>query len=226
MSQPGTSGSIRVFVIARPMHAWGLAHMLQSAGDRLVLAGTAADPSEAARLAGRHEADVILALLEQAVEFEEIARLLDGVPAKLVVLTACRDTAVLDQAVMAGARGVLRTDDPPAALLKALERVHAGELWIDRVATGRIFLAMARQKAAEGSDPERNRISTLTQRERQTIAAITCDAKAPAKVVAARMCISEHTLRNHLTSIYSKLELSNRVDLYAFATRHHLTSLR
>jgi DNA-binding CsgD family transcriptional regulator len=81
---------------------------------------------------------------------------------------------------------------------------------------------MARQKAAERNDPEKSKIATLTMRERQTIAAVASDAAAPGKVIAGRLCISEHTLRNHLTSIYNKLGLSNRLDLYAYATRHSL----
>jgi DNA-binding CsgD family transcriptional regulator len=63
-------------------------------------------------------------------------------------------------------------------------------------------------------------------RERQTIAAVSSDVAAPAKVIARKLCISEHTLRNHLTSIYSKLEVANRLDLYAYATRNRLTELR
>jgi two-component system, NarL family, nitrate/nitrite response regulator NarL len=133
---------------------------------------------------------------------------------------------LIDKMVLAGARGVVRTTDPPAALLKAIEKVEAGELWIDRGATSRIFLEMARQKAAEGNNPEKTKIATLTTRERQAIAAVAGDAAAPAKVIARRLCISEHTLRNHLTSIYSKLELTNRLDLYAYATRHRLTESR
>lgn len=225
MSQAQLGGAIGVFIVASPIHACGLTHMVQSASGTLTVVGTARDTPHARTQDARIDAQVILALLEQGDELAHVPDLLRGASGKLLVLTACRESELLDKAVLGGARGVLRTDDPPAALLKAIERVHAGELWIDRVATGRIFLAMARQKAAEGNDPERTRIATLTQRERQTIAAITCDAKAPAKVIAARMCISEHTLRNHLTSIYSKLELSNRLDLYAFATRHHLDSL-
>ena len=81
---------------------------------------------------------------------------------------------------------------------------------------------MARQKAAEGNDPEKTKIATLTSRERQTIAAVASDASAPAKVIAERLCISEHTLRNHLTSIYGKLDVSSRLGLYAYATRHSL----
>jgi DNA-binding CsgD family transcriptional regulator len=81
---------------------------------------------------------------------------------------------------------------------------------------------MARQSAAHANDPERLKIATLTARERQTIAAVAGDAAAPGKVLAGRLCISEHTLRNHLSAIYGKLGLSNRLDLYAYATKHQL----
>jgi len=141
----------------------------------------------------------------------------------MLVLTGSRDTALLDRVVLAGVRGIVKKGDPPSILLKAIEKIHEGELWIDRGATSRIFMEMARQKAAEGNDPEKSKISTLTTRERQTIAAVASDASVPAKVIAGRLCISEHTLRNHLTSIYGKLGLANRLDLYAYATRHSLT---
>jgi two-component system, NarL family, nitrate/nitrite response regulator NarL len=123
---------------------------------------------------------------------------------------------------MTGVRGVVKKCEPPQILLKAIERVHEGELWIDRGAAGRIFLEMARLKVAQRNDPQQLQIATLTSRERQTIAAVAGDASAPGKVIASRLCISEHTLRNHLTSIYSKLGLSNRLDLYAYAARHNL----
>jgi DNA-binding NarL/FixJ family response regulator len=142
--------------------------------------------------------------------------------AKILVLTGSADLAMLDRAVLAGARGIVKKREPPAALLKAIEKVHEGELWIDRGATSRIFMEMARQKASGRNDPEKSKIATLTMRERQTIIAVASDAAAPGKVIAGRLCISEHTLRNHLTSIYSKLGLSNRLDLYAYASRHSL----
>ena len=57
----------------------------------------------------------------------------------------------------------------------------------------------------------------LTPKERKTVAEVGRDAGASSQEIAARLHISEHTLRNHLTSIYAKLELSSRVELYAFA---------
>src|SRR4051794_9088381 len=108
---------------------------------------------------------------------------------------------------MAGVRGAVRTGEAPPTLLKAIDNIHEGEFWIDQAATTRMFMEMARQKAADRRDPEKSKIATLTNRERQIIAALGSDASAPAKVIAGRLRISEHTLRNHLTSIYRKLAL-------------------
>jgi two-component system, NarL family, nitrate/nitrite response regulator NarL len=214
---------VQVYVIAPPVACWGLERLVQTAHPRLELAGTASSIAEALPAITRRTPDVIVADIDG--ELDSLTQLRHGTPANILVLAGSHDCAGLDKAVLAGVRGVVKKSDPPSILLKAIEKVHEGELWIDRGATSRIFLEMARQKAAQGSDPDKTRIATLTSRERQTIAAVASDASAPAKVIARRLCISEHTLRNHLTSIYSKLGLSNRVDLYAYATKHRLDRL-
>lgn len=213
---------VRVFLVAPPLVSWGLERLLASAHPRFELMGTAAGLEEALPLLGRQPIDLVLLDLDGSESAEVMEDLHQRTQAKTLMITASRDQAMLDLAVLAGVRGVLKRNDAPATLLKAIEKVHEGELWIDRHATGRIFMEIARQKAADSSDPEKLRISTLTARERQTIVAVASDASVPAKVIAGRLCISEHTLRNHLTSIYSKLNVSNRLDLYAYATRHRL----
>jgi len=79
-----------------------------------------------------------------------------------------------------------------------MECILAGELWIDRQATGRIFLALAQHKR-QALDPQRKRMQQLTTREQQIVAAVGADPAAPGKVLAQRLHISENTLRNHLT---------------------------
>lgn len=217
---------VQVYLIAPPMVCWGLERLVQSAHPHMELVGTGCAIDSSLVALEKYPPDVVVIAMESEDDLPHLASLQSQCTAKLLVVTGSHDNALLDKAVLAGARGVIRTSDPPNALLKAIEKVEAGELWIDRSATSRIFLEMARQKAAEGNDPERTKIATLTTRERQTIAAVAGDASAPAKVIARRLCISEHTLRNHLTSIYSKLELSSRLDLYAYATRHRLTDSR
>lgn len=213
---------VRVHLIAPPMMAWGLERLVQSAHPHIEFAGSSPSIIHALESLEKQPPDVVVADVEEPDDFDRLAQLHERIGSSLIVVTGSHDTSLLDKAVLAGVRGVVRTNEPPGTLLKAIEKVHEGELWIDRGTTSRIFIAMARQKAAQGDDPEKTRIATLTMRERQTVVAVASDAKAPAKVIARRLCISEHTLRNHLTSIYSKLELSNRVDLYAFATRHQL----
>lgn len=221
--QPVSPPSIRVFVVAHSLIRWGLDRLVESSSPRCELLGGAAQLAVSVPLLERHHADVIIDAVAH-VGTDELASFCAMGLGKVILVTNSNDHAWVDGAILAGVRGVIRTDDPPQALLKAIDKVHAGELWIDRAATGRIFMKMARHRAANDDDPERSKIATLTLRERQTIAALASDASVPGKVIAQRLCISEHTLRNHLTAIYNKLDVCNRVDLYAYATRHGLAS--
>jgi DNA-binding CsgD family transcriptional regulator len=82
----------------------------------------------------------------------------------------------------------------------------------------RLLMTLGRSKAAH--DPERDKIARLTRKERLTIAEIARDASASTSAIAERLCISENTLRNHLTSIYAKLNVPNRIGLLDYANRH------
>lgn len=211
---------IRVFVIAAPLLRWGLERLV-SESPRFELTGGASDAREAALQPEECAADVVV-YAATTIAIEEIGLLCANRQHRLLLVIQSQPHALVDAAVLAGASGIVATTEPPHVLVKAIERVHAGELWLDRAATGRLFLEMARRKSAQTEDPEQGKIATLTLRERQTIAAMSIHAGAPGKVIAQRLCISEHTLRNHLTSIYDKLGVANRVDLYAYAARHRL----
>jgi two-component system nitrate/nitrite response regulator NarL len=216
---------VNVFVIAMPLVCWGLERLVRSASPRMEVVGTGSDLAESLAALQRLEPHVVVLAID-GIPTEALADACGKSTGKLLLVTSSSDHAWMDSAVMAGVRGIVRTGEPAESLVKAIEKVDGGELWIDRGATSRIFMEMARQKAADRSDPDRSKIATLTLRERQTIAAVASDASAPGKVIADRLCISEHTLRNHLTSIYNKLGVCNRLDLYAFATRHRLNELR
>jgi DNA-binding NarL/FixJ family response regulator len=204
------------------MLAWGLERMLQSAHPRFEVVGSAGTLAQAEETLRRTKPDVVVLDFDGGYGNEAIVEVMTWTRANLVALTSSRDQEMLDSLVVTGVRGVVRKNEAPAALLKALEKVHEGELWIDRGAAGRIFMELARQNVARAKDPEMLKIATLTARERQTILAVASDSAAPGKVIARRLCISEHTLRNHLSAIYDKLGLVNRLDLYAYATRHRL----
>jgi two-component system nitrate/nitrite response regulator NarL len=214
--------AIQVAVVAPAMLAWGLERMLQGAHPRFEVVASVGSLAQAEQNLRNSTPDIVVLDLDGGYGSEAIREVLTWTRANLVALTSSRDQEMLDQLVVLGVRGVVRKNEAPAALLKALEKVHEGELWIDRGAAGRIFVELARQNAARAKDPELLKIASLTARERQTILAVASDSAAPGKVIARRMCISEHTLRNHLSAIYDKLGLVNRLDLYAYATRHRL----
>ncbi len=218
----GRAHSIRVHLVALPLMRWGLERLVQAAHPQFEVVSGADSVAESLPLLARQSVDVVVLDLDGEDGLQAVAQLNARCGAKIIVLAATPDVALLDKMVMTGVRGVLKKSEPPQVFLKAIEKVHAGELWIDRGAAGRIFLEMARQRAAQTNDPHTVKIATLTARERQTIAAVAGDTSARGKAIAGRLCISEHTLRNHLTSIYSKLGLSSRLDLYAYAAKHSL----
>ena len=216
--------SIRVILIAPQLTCWGLQQLVQS-WPSLALVHTS--PELAAAMQGAWPAaDVAVVEFDDRGAIGILLEFLTFSRSRVVVLTGLADLGAFDQAVVSGLHGIVRKSEAPAVLLKAIEHVHQGELWIDRGATSRLFMEVVRQKGAYQENPELTKIALLTHRERQAIAALVADTSAPCKVIASRLCISEHTLRNHLSSIYNKLRLSNRLALYAFATRHRLDKPR
>ena len=219
----GANPVIQVQLVALPLVAWGLSRLVESAAPQLALAGSVDSVAAYLLSLPQSAADVLVLDLDGEEGTESLADLHSQTKAIILVISSSRDHALHDSAVLSGARGVMDKREAAPTLLKAIEKVHEGQMWIDRNATSRIFLDLARKKAASAKDPEQQRITSLTRRERQTIAAMAGDASAPGKLVAERLHISEHTLRNHLTWVYSKLGLTNRVDLYAYAHRHGLS---
>ncbi|NIC41787.1 response regulator transcription factor [Aquabacterium sp. A08] len=218
------SAPARVMVVALPLSAWGLARLIETEPVRMHCVGMVSSAAEGVLQVRQLRPDVVVYDLDGEDDTEALADLHAQTEAKVLAVTSSPHTAVHDNAVLAGARGVVAKREGPEVLLRAIDKVRFGEIWIDRGATGRIFQELARQRAGRREDPEKTLLAQLTPRERQTVAALAADAAAPGKVLAKRMHISENTLRNHLTSIYSKLQVANRVELYAFAHRHGLAA--
>src|SRR5471030_1218949 len=107
-------------------------------------------------------------------------------------------------------------------VLNAIRSVHRGELWLDQGLMGRLLGALTRPAPAPAHHPEANKLATLTAKERKIIALMVEGNGASNKDLALRAFVAEHTLRNYLTSIYQKLGVANRLELYVYATKHGL----
>lgn len=219
-----TSNLIKVFLLDdHPTMLWGLERIIDSRGSGLTVVGKATTCNEALPQVAELQPDVILLDMDLGGEsgVDAIPLLLEQCHAKILILTGLRDQVLLDKAVLAGARGVVQKDAQAEVILNAIARVHEGQIWLDRMATGRLFMEFSKRSTTE-KNPEQEKIDSLTERERRIVGYLVADAGASAKTVADKLFISENTLRNHLTSIYRKLEVANRLELLAYAQRHGL----
>ena len=202
---------------------WGLERLIQAEGDAFQLVGSASDGIEAKALCAEFKPDIVLLDLDlkgsSSIDF--LPALLQNGTSKVVILSANRDQATLAAAVKAGARGVVSKEAPTDDVLAAVRKVHGGELWLDQS----LMQALLGQLVAPApkADPEAQRIASLTAREREVIGMIVQGKGALNKDLAERAFISERTLRNHLTTIYQKLDVANRLELYVYATKHGLS---
>ena len=107
-------------------------------------------------------------------------------------------------------------------ILRAIEKVHEGQVWLDRASMGRLVIELSNQKVAEKRDPVQQRVGILTDREREIVAVVTSHTGATGTVIAQMLHISESTLRKHLGSIYEKLGLNSRLELWDYAHKRGL----
>jgi DNA-binding NarL/FixJ family response regulator len=139
----------------------------------------------------------------------------------LKVLLFCRreDPALQDQAMQAGALGLVDHRTRMDTLVSALEKVHRGEVVLSQGAATRMLRSWANGTQPQ-HDPVWQQLSALTQRELKILSSLLSQAGDPAKAIAQDLHISESTLRNHLTSIYGKMGVHNRHALMSHAMRH------
>ena len=204
-----------------PTMLWGLSRLVEAQAGGMRLAASASSCEEALALVAQAAPDVIVLDLDLGgrCSIEIMAQLQQRPGTRVLVLTAERDPHKLDQAVLAGAQGVLRKDAPAQQVVQAIERVHRGEMLVDVATLGRLLNEL---RAPAKADPEALKQSQLTPKERKIIDAVLHCEGASNKALADRLFITEHTLRNYLSSIYQKLELSNRLELYIYAGKHRL----
>jgi DNA-binding NarL/FixJ family response regulator len=117
---------------------------------------------------------------------------------------------------------VLKTESEEI-LLKAINKVSAGEVWLNQAMVMRILGQVPTAAAAKEINPEAAKIATLTAREIEVVALIREGLKN--RQIAERLFISETTVHHHLTTIYDKLGISGRLKLLLFAHQHRLAEM-
>ncbi|PIF77732.1 LuxR family two component transcriptional regulator [Variovorax sp. 54] len=206
---------------------WGLSRLIDGEQPRMKVVATAGCCDEAVAHTQRLAPDVIVLDLDLDghCALDILPQLLSNEVSRVVVLTGERDQRTLDLAVLRGARGVLRKDASAEQVLEAIERVHHGELCVDAPTMGRVLCELTSVKKPPKVDPESAKQASLTLKERDIVRTVVRGSGASNKTLAEQTFVTEHTLRNHLTSIYQKLGVGNRLELYIYAVKHQLDAM-
>ncbi len=116
--------------------------------------------------------------------------------------------------------GVVFKTQSPETLIKAIDKVNAGEVWLERSMIANVLSRLSRNNKPIRINSETDNINELSEREKQIVRLIGQGFKN--KKISTELCISETTVRHHLTSIYSKLGVSDRLELLVYAHRYGL----
>jgi DNA-binding NarL/FixJ family response regulator len=145
---------------------------------------------------------------------EELAR--QPVSPRVILLTAAISREQTVEALQLGARGVVIKDAASQLLCRSIRAVMSGDCWVarDRVTD---LVQELRNEATRQSDAPRLR---LTPRERQVVAAI-ADGLTN-RDIATQLSIAEDTVKHHLSNVFDKVGVSNRLELALFAIEHGL----
>ena len=199
----------------------GLRLLIDSRQDLMVV-GEAANHADALTLAAREQPDIIVLDLDLGAEngLDLLARMRAAAgQARVLVLTGVRDAQAHRLAIRRGARGLVLKEQAPEVLLKAITKVHAGEVWLERTLMASVLDEIAMGEARP-INAEVARIATLTERERDVIALVGEGLKN--RQIGSRLSITETTVGHHLTSIFAKLGVESRLEMVLFAHRHNI----
>ena len=197
----------------------GLRMILETADDVTVI-GEAEDGRAAIDAVGRDRPDVVLMDIRMPK--------LDGLaataairarpqPPAVVVLTTFDSDDEVFRALEAGATGFLLKDTPPAELLRAVRLAAAGDSMLSPTVTRRVITRFTAEDRTNRRRDALDRLRDLTEREREVLVEI---GRGHANAdIAKLLFMSEATVKTHVSHLFEKLSVTNRVQLAIAAFR-------
>jgi NarL family two-component system response regulator YdfI len=192
----------------------GLSAILEAAED-MVPVGEATDGAEAVELAGELSPDVVLMDLRMPNMdgIEAIRQIKARYPAvEIVILTTYDDDEYIVRGLRAGARGYLLKDTGRKVLFEAIRAAARGESLLPQAVLEKVVAHLA--------EPKPVKTGRLSEREGEVLALVAQGAAN--KEIAARLHITERTVKAHVTGIFNKLGVNSRAEAVAVALRSGL----
>jgi len=204
-----------------PVFREGLRKLLEAEPGFRVL-GEAADGEQTLKLARQLEPEILLLdirmpKLSGLEVLRELKPLL--IQPRTIVFTAAVEKDQIVQALQLGARGIILKHSATDVLFEGIRCVKAGQYWVGHESVSDLVQALLEFRPGPEA-AERRQGFGLTPRETGVIALIVSGYSN--KDIATKFAISEHTVKHHLTNIFDKLGVSNRLELALFSIDHHL----
>jgi two-component system, NarL family, nitrate/nitrite response regulator NarL len=197
----------------------GLRGLLEAGGFKVV--GETADGEAVVSLAEKTRPDVIL--LDLAMPRQngmEILRSLSAaeIPARTLLMMSSSEKAQVVRALKMGAYGIIPQEATSQRLFEGIRCIMSGQYWIGRDSVSDLIKALREDNSPEGT-PQRRRFG-LTPRELEIITLVVAGYSNPE--IAQKFSISEQTVKHHISNIFDKVGVSNRIELALFAVNHRL----
>ena len=218
---PTSAQRIRVLIADdNPFLRERLHRVLEGEADFLVVA-EGATSTEALHLARQLRPDVLLLGRSMLGAYgKETLRELAAIESQVrtILMTERDHETDVVSALEIGARGVIANGSDSAMLFRSIRKVMEGEYWISRASVGDLVSAVRRLlvDAMEGA----SRKPKITPRQQEIIASVA--AGRSNRQIAQQFSLSEDTVKRHLTNIFGRLGLSNRLELALFAVQQDL----
>jgi DNA-binding NarL/FixJ family response regulator len=196
----------------------GLMTLINDQPDMAVV-GEAGTAAEAVRATAQLRPDVVLMDIRMPGEggIEATQQITTQFPqTKVVMLTSFADDALVVRAIRAGAVGYVLKQVDNAELLRAVKAAARGEALLDPATTARLLARVRETERRADEDAFRE----LSNREMDVLAPLT-RGKTNAEI-GQLLNLSEKTVSNYVSTILTKLHLSNRIELATYAVEHHL----
>ncbi len=212
--------TIRVGVVDdHPLYRTGVVRLLEPEDD-LTVVGEGANGMEAILLIERYQPDVLLLDLKMPVmdglqTLNEVSK--RRLNARIIVMISNEERDKAVRAVRLGARGILFKDADPTLLAKSIRKVYAGEVWIDNPILSQALESLLTKPSASPAPADD---SKLSNREMEVVRCVAMGLRN--KEVADKLGVTEATVKNHLTSVYDKLGVKDRLELILYAIHNKL----
>jgi two-component system, NarL family, nitrate/nitrite response regulator NarL len=196
---------IRVFLVAPALVRWGLERLLSTASPQIELSGAGHSLLDAAEEIESQFPDVVV-VDGNDCSAEDIQAIYDRARVKILALSS--GGGAQTEGV---AQTWVDTRKSPGSFVRAIFDAAGA----DRPPHQQLPPTPRREQAALVTNDAARLAEELTRKQRKVLEAMAANPSAPGKVIADKLHMSEHTLRNHLTEIYAKLGVTGRTHLQA-----------